>query len=271
MIRYSNQDKELNIHPISVGDKYKVAGDVNGFISKDDIIKYLAEHELHGPPLELSVGGDVLVWNTIRNTRSTDIRAYVNVAGTVAECDVTVTRNGCSSELVEAKDNITSRKLVYDANVIFEKSLLFFEEKEKLRSIPDYSNDIKLALKEEFSNIIVMDDIDLMGDDKCKSAYIPVQIIEDGELSPMVAAKVLVSDGEINIDDVKSKVMHLKEMHFGRIGNKAEKVAKKTRLSYRKTKNNKSSSKKPKNFKNSINVSRSQTNQRKKKEEKSDE
>lgn len=239
---------KLSIFSTPICSKYRVSGLVEGFYSKEDIIKVLKENNINNDIDFLeNQSKECLIWDKSGNDYISEMKFYVDIDNKIIEANVKLYPHKYDISVLNTElKGISGLKLINDVEDKIFQSDIFKEELDKFNSTID--GQIRSKIDEEVGDIVILTDkIDFIVKDGIQEAAIPVGLGDLNWQSPVVIAKVRVTNEGIDISDIEDKINHLllaEDMPEKIV----EKVKKKSRIKYRRFQNNGDSfAKKPKN------------------------
>lgn len=237
----------LSILSTPICSKYKVSGLIEGFYSKEDIIKVLEENNISKNIDFLeNKSQECLIWDKSGDDYISEMKFYVDIDDQIIEANVKLYPHKYDIDVINRElKGISGLKLVNDVEDKIFQSDVFKEELNKLNSTID--GQVRSKISEDIGDIVILTDkIDFISKDGIQEAAIPIGIGDLNWQSPVLIARIIVTNEGIDISDVEDKINHLllaEDMPEKMI----EKVKKKSRIKYRRFQNNGDSfAKKPK-------------------------
>lgn len=238
---------KLSIYSTPICSQYRVSGIVEGFYTKEDVIKLLKEHNINREASFLeNKSKDCIIWNKMGDDYQSEMNFYVDIDNQIVEATLKLYPHKYDIDIMNQQlSGIKGMKLVRDVEDKIFQSDTFREEVSRLTNTVD--GRVRSKIDEDIGDIVILTDkIEFVDKNGIKEAVIPVGLGDLNWQSPVVIAKVYIVNEEIDISDVEDKINHL-VVSEDMPEKMTEKVKKKSRLKYRRFQNNGDSfQKKPK-------------------------
>lgn len=248
-----NEDGTYKLYSTPICNKYRLTIDGKSeFVSRQALNETIAKvNPNFDVDLLETVSKDILIWNLEKLNNCTNITAYFNINENILNASVKIHPANLSIILENEIHGISGMKIKKDIQELLESDETYIKECDRVNSTLESM--VYKALRNKIGDVsVLVDSIDFTCNNGIYEAMIPIAIADDDDCSQSIVGKVVITDGIVDISDLESKAdyMLIDENKLDKFG---ERIKKRTRLNYRKYKNNGGSLKKDtKDLKNSI-------------------